>query len=143
MKTKDDFSCGVVPVKEIDGMMNVFLIHQISWRGDAYWTLPKGHPEGNETPEEAARRELYEETGLHLAELDTMRTFDQAYTFVHEGVRIEKKVSYFIGHISHEDFVTQDAEVKDAGWFTFAQAKEKVTHDITRQLLGEVEETLS
>ena len=30
------------------------------------WTQPGGHIEGNETPEEAALREAYEETGMHI-----------------------------------------------------------------------------
>lgn len=30
------------------------------------WTQPGGHIESNETPEEAALREAYEETGLHI-----------------------------------------------------------------------------
>lgn len=30
------------------------------------WTQPGGHIEENETPEEAALREVYEETGLHV-----------------------------------------------------------------------------
>ena len=30
------------------------------------WTQPGGHMEGNETPEEAALREVYEETGLRV-----------------------------------------------------------------------------
>lgn len=30
------------------------------------WTQPGGHIEGNETPEEAALREVYEETGLRV-----------------------------------------------------------------------------
>ncbi len=30
------------------------------------WTQPGGHMEPNETPEETALREVYEETGLHI-----------------------------------------------------------------------------
>jgi 8-oxo-dGTP pyrophosphatase MutT (NUDIX family) len=33
------------------------------------WGFPKGHVEGNETDEEAARREIQEETGLRNLEL--------------------------------------------------------------------------
>lgn len=138
MQTKEDFSCGVIPIKVIDGVLQVFLIHQISWKGDVYWTLPKGHPEGSETPEEAARRELQEETSLDLEKLDTTRVFEQAYSFVHEGIHIDKKVSYFIGYIGNAAFSTQNKEVHDAGWYTFEEAALKVTHDCARKLLQEV-----
>ncbi|GAA5534053.1 NUDIX hydrolase [Deinococcus aluminii] len=32
---------------------------------DHRWVFPKGHPEGGETPEQTAQREVLEETGVH------------------------------------------------------------------------------
>jgi 8-oxo-dGTP pyrophosphatase MutT (NUDIX family) len=39
------------------------------------WTLPGGHLEPGEDPREAARRELWEETGLHAQSLSTLTTY--------------------------------------------------------------------
>ena len=38
----------------------------IKHKKNGRWTQPGGHMEGNETPEEAALREVYEETGLRV-----------------------------------------------------------------------------
>ncbi len=38
----------------------------IKHKKNGRWTQPGGHIEGNETPEEAALREVYEETGLRV-----------------------------------------------------------------------------
>ncbi len=140
METKKDYSYGVIPVMKMDGQWKVFILHQISYRSpdDVYWTFPKGHPEGDETPEETALREMSEESGLTLCKLDTSRIFEQRYTFVHEHTQIEKYVGYFLGYASSATFAVQPDEVKEGCWCTFEEAKEKLTHGIAKKLLDEI-----
>lgn len=55
----------------------------LSWhRGHRAWETQGGHIEANETPEEAARRELYEESGVTRAELLPVCDY---YAFDSEG----------------------------------------------------------
>lgn len=124
METKHDASYGVIPVINDGSTWKVFILYQISRRGDRFWTFPKGHPERGETPELAARRELAEEAAITLKHLDTSRTFDQQYTFVQEGVRVIKRVSYFLGYAAHESYRLQPEEVADAKWCSFTDAHE-------------------
>jgi 8-oxo-dGTP pyrophosphatase MutT (NUDIX family) len=139
MQTKDDISYGVIPLfQKDDGTWNVFLIHQYGHAGDIYWTFPKGHPEASETGEEAARRELLEETGITLASLDTSKPYTQTYNFPYKGVLINKTVVYYVGIASSLAYAIQEDEVQNAGWYSFEAALPRLTHDRAREMLTEV-----
>lgn len=140
MEIVKDFSCGLIPLRKEGEEWKVFLINQIPRQGNLFWTFPKGHPEQNETHKETALRELQEETGIIPDSFFTEKTFCQRYTFMHEGQHIEKEVIYYLGVVSSEEYTVQAGEVKEAGWFTFSEAQQQVTHDIARTLLREVHE---
>lgn len=140
MHTKTDASYGVIPFIQEQGEWRVLVIHQYGSAGDAYWGFPKGHAEAGESPEEAAIRELKEETGLALAKLDTDRTFVQEYTFMQGDVRIEKTVRYFLGYVGDMALRLQEKELKDARWCTPAEARNLLTHDGTKKMFDEAME---
>jgi predicted NUDIX family NTP pyrophosphohydrolase len=64
-------SAGLLMYRKTGDSLEVFLVHPggpFFARKDAgVWTIPKGEPEPGETPEDAARREFREETGLQPA----------------------------------------------------------------------------
>ncbi len=140
MKKETDVSYGVVPIRLQAGTWEVLLIHQISnMRGDSYWIIPKGHPHDGETPVETALRELREETGLVPERLDTDRPFILSYNFRHEDTHIDKTVTFYVGHISHNaELRLQTAEVKAARWCSEEEAYERITHKNARGLLRDV-----
>lgn len=66
-------SAGVLPVRWVDGRMEVFLVHPggpfFRKKDEGAWSIPKGLLEpSDEDPLDAARRELTEETGLPAPE---------------------------------------------------------------------------
>jgi 8-oxo-dGTP pyrophosphatase MutT (NUDIX family) len=142
MEHQEDTSFGIIPLLKEKEIWKVFLIHQHGLAKDIYWTFPKGHPEKNETQEEAALRELYEETGLVPTQLHTDMVYVQTYSFLFDGMMIDKKVTYYIGIISNAEFTLQAEEVKNAGWFTFDEAQELLTHKPAKSMLAEVREDI-
>ena len=142
MQSKEDVSYGVIPLLKDGDQWKVFLIHQYGLKGDIYWTFPKGHPEAGETSEESALRELYEETGLTPKKLLTDTAYEQIYSFPYEGIRIDKKVLYYVGIVESPVFCIQAEEVKEAGWFSFADACLKLSHQRAKTMLTQIKSDL-
>ncbi|AEH08765.1 MULTISPECIES: NUDIX domain-containing protein [Protofrankia] len=59
----------VIALSERDGILHVLLIRRGWPPYTGMWALPGGHIDAGETPKDAARRELAEETGLNIVEL--------------------------------------------------------------------------
>lgn len=138
METKQDYSYGVIPLFKENGIWKIFLINQYGKGGDVYWTFPKGHAENGEEPEEAALRELHEETALTVTGIDASRTYTQEYTFIDEGVQIQKTVIYYCGIATAKEYRIQEEEVQEAGWFTLEEAVQKLTFEPAKHMLVEV-----
>ena len=109
-------------------------------RSDGEWTLPKGHLEDDETPEEAAVREIAEETGLHdiqiISPLDAVR-----YTF-HEpdGPKPHhKEVTFFLALSSRGEAAVEaenDPKFDMARWVRLSDAEGLVTYPEFRAILA-------
>ncbi|MBN9686725.1 MULTISPECIES: NUDIX hydrolase [unclassified Corallococcus] len=85
-------SSGGIVIRFQDGAWEVAVIRP---HGRHLWALPKGHVDPGETPEQTARREVKEETGLSgvalLAPLGEIR-----YVYQFRGQRIFKRVHFFL-----------------------------------------------
>ncbi len=98
------------------------------------WSLPKGTPDGDETPEETAVREVREETGLQVRILGTIG--DIHYRFVREGRRIDKTVHYYLMEASGGDLADHDHEFEDGRWVEVAEAEERPRFPTERDILA-------
>ena len=138
-----DFSCGVIPITTFHGQRHYLLVQHDA----GHWAFPKGHPEGEETTLQTARRELAEETGLRGVKLLTTPAFDERYVFTkRSGKVVTKTVTYYLGQVEPDAarrLRLQVEEVADAKWLTPAAAWSLMTFDAGRQLLDEVERFLA
>lgn len=128
---------GFIPFSHEKDGLSVFLIHQYGSGGDTLWTFPKGRGEEGETPIQTALRELKEETGLTLESYDETSSVSTSYTFTRQGVSVEKTSTYFIGFVVDRTFTIQHEEVKEAGWFSLSEAREKLTFPDYKILLDD------
>ena len=139
MALPTDYSCGVIPVRREHGRRFYLLVQHRA----GHWSFPKGHPEGDETPNETAARELREETGLDDVELLLSPAFEEIYTFTkRSGKRVLKHVTYFLGLVDTADVTVQAEEVSDFAWGDAAATAATLTFDEGRALLDEVERFL-
>jgi 8-oxo-dGTP diphosphatase len=97
------------------------------------WSLPKGHLEDNESDDEAALREVAEETGVHAtlgALISQIR-----YHFPAHGRTVEKRVSFFLMQADTTELTPQTAEgISDVGWFSAERALQLIDYDQVRQV---------
>lgn len=90
------------------------------------WTLPKGHVEARETNEQAAIREVREETGC-WGEL-LVRLNEIAYWFYVGKAKHRKSVTFYLMRYLSGDPANHDSEVDEARWFDIAQARKSLRY---------------
>jgi hypothetical protein len=62
---------------------------------------------------------------------------------VHEGVKIEKSVVYFLGTAGDTStHISQPHEVKEIRWCTFAEAASLLSHQNSKEVLASVQAVL-
>ncbi len=82
------------------------------------WDMPKGKIDRGETPEQAAIREVQEETGLINIELGAFLVHTY-HTYVEKGNRILKKTWWYWMHTADTQLVPQTEEdIEEISWVT-------------------------
>ena len=124
-------AAGGVVVRRTGGRLELLLVHRPKYDD---WSLPKGKLDAGETFEEAALREVLEETGLVCrleASLSTIHYLDSS--------RRLKEVRYWLMSVEEGEVERRppDAEVDEVRWNSPAAAGELATYDRDRELLAE------
>jgi 8-oxo-dGTP pyrophosphatase MutT (NUDIX family) len=141
METKREVSAGGVVYRDGDDGIEICLAARRTRRGDLVWGLPKGAVEPEETPEDAAVREVREESGLDAEIEDDLGTI--RYFYVWEGVRIRKQVRFFLMRATGGDIAEHDEEMEDVRWFGLRRAVKRAAYRGEREVLERASERLS
>ena len=98
------------------------------------WSLPKGHIEEGETPEEAAIREVAEETGITSEISRELGVID--FWFMAGGKRIHKTVHHFLFKEVSGVLTPQESEVDEARWFPLEEIVNLLAYPDEKKLIA-------
>ncbi|MBC8159885.1 MAG: NUDIX hydrolase [Roseiflexaceae bacterium] len=116
-------------------------VAMIATNASQRWGLPKGHVRRGETAEDAAVREIAEETGLNGAVDHHLATID--YWFRAGSTRVHKYVDFFLVRYLSGGIVPQQAEVDDARWVPLDEAVQLASFEREREILQQVRKLLA
>ena len=133
MPWRAEVSAGGVVYRRAETSVEVALAARRTRRGQLAWGLPKGAIEEGERMEDAAVREVLEETGLE-AEIESSLG-DIRYFYVWEGTRIRKTVHFFLMRAVGGDISRHDQEMEDVQWFPLDAAVRKAAYRGEREVL--------
>jgi 8-oxo-dGTP pyrophosphatase MutT (NUDIX family) len=138
-----EFSAGALVLRHMQGKWWVAVIepgrHGEPEDRKNVVALPKGNVDAGEKPEQAALREVMEETGLHAKTITRLASI--RYVYVRKwagGEKIFKVVTFYlmkcisgrIGHIKEE----MKHEVRRAYWLPLREAAEKLSYTGEKQM---------
>jgi 8-oxo-dGTP pyrophosphatase MutT (NUDIX family) len=103
--------------------------------GRRVWGLPKGGVEPGESREEAALREVREETGIEAVVDGDLGSIDYWFYSRESHVRIHKTVHYFLMRASGGDVSDHDHEVREARWLTVSEALDLMSYPNEREIV--------
>jgi 8-oxo-dGTP pyrophosphatase MutT (NUDIX family) len=135
---REEVSAGGIVFRR-DGARTFVLLIRDSYRN---WGFPKGHVEDGEAPDQAALREVGEETGLGALEVrGPIETIDWEFRF--RGQRIHKTCHFFLIETRHRRTAPQRAEgITACRWATFEQADRMLAYDNARGVLRQARAVL-
>lgn len=130
LSMRELLSAGVVIYRIRNNVIEYLLLHHIA----GHWDFAKGKIEPGETKEQAALRELHEESGLKTS-LEQGFQESIEYSFMDRSGEPTKKTVYFFIGRAENDTVTLSAEHKNYMWLPYDKAYKKMTFDTARKVL--------
>jgi len=115
-------------LRRSENELRIAVVHRKRHHGD--WTLPKGHLDQDESWEQAALREVLEETGCEG------RILKVAEPIAYLVKDIPKVVLFFHMEFLSQRPLTDEDEVKEVVWLTPHEALERLTYPRERDLVA-------
>ena len=132
----DETSAGGLIIDGSGTKMKAALIAHRVRRGKLIWLLPKGHLEFGESNEDAAVREVSEETGIFGEVIGYLGAID--FWFKADDRRIHKTVHHFLLRAISGGLSDADIEVAQVAWFPFNEVSGRLHYPDERRLISRV-----
>lgn len=137
---KFQFSAGGVVYKKESGDKFILLGKHSGYHK---WVFPKGiigDKVEKESKEDAALREVLEETGIHAKIIQQLHP--QTYWFQAEGDKIKKTVYFFVMEYVSGDTKDHDWEMEEVQWVAFDEVAEYLTYPSDKTVWLEAREQI-
>jgi 8-oxo-dGTP pyrophosphatase MutT (NUDIX family) len=131
VRSETEFSAGGVVVNDRREAIVIVPTRRAA-DGSKVLALPKGHPDGDETPEAAALREVREETGVDAELVGALG--DVRYWYQRDGKRIAKRVGFYLFDYRAGDPADHDSEVEVARWMPLTEAVSALSYRGEREM---------
>ena len=107
-----------------------------------HWDFPKGAVEKGETEEQAAKREIFEETGIRVEGFLPNFRKEIEYYYRRQNNLSHKRVIFFLAQTS-ESKVRISFEHSGYDWLTYDQLQRRLTFENAKNVLREANAFLS
>ena len=129
-------ACGAVVYTFLNGRIHYVIIQQ----QEGFHGFPKGHVEKNETEEETALREIYEEVGLRPTLIKGFKVIDE-YPLLRKQLVI-KQVVYFLAEYSSQAIIILEEELLGAMLLPYEEAIKILDYESSRKVLAQADHFL-
>ncbi|MFQ6019414.1 MAG: NUDIX hydrolase [Dehalococcoidia bacterium] len=136
MRTERAVSAGGVVYRKGEKGLEVVLCGRDA---DGVWGLPKGMPDPGESLEEAAIREVSEETGLQVKLVDKIGIVEYWFAHPQEGVRYHKFVHHFLLVPNGGSTDDHDWEYDRVEWFPIEEALKTLSYSTEVAIVREAQ----
>ena len=133
LRRVDETSAGGLVLDRLGPGAAGALIGRLDRRGRLLWSLPKGHIELGETPEDTAVREVAEETGIIGEVVAPLGIID--FWFVADGRRVHKTVHHFLLRAVGGALSDADVEVTEVAWVPLTELGGRLAYADERALV--------
>ena len=136
METKWEFSAGGVVYKKNEKEDLEILLIRVKNR----WSFPKGNIERGEPKDEAALREVKEETGVDAEIIEYLGEVDYWYSM--DLYRIHKFVYYYLMRYKGGKITPQKEEIDEAKFFSINEVENILTYPTDKKIFERAVEAL-
>ena len=140
--TMDQISAGGVAFRWKDSHSEIAIV---SVKPKLRWQLPKGIVDADESPQQAAVREVREEAGVETDLIKLIETIEYWYRSVKYGkpVRFHKFVHFYLMEYKSGDVTNHDHEVEEARWVSFEEALKLLDFKSERDVVEKAREMIA